>query len=481
MKLHTTFIALLAIAAFFISTTALALSPPNPTADISFNSGGNTGVAAIEAAFNNARRTEETQHGVTANALGNLDLPSQAVWDAMSASERALFLVNAERTARHNVNYPAHGTVLGLPLEGVESNLNMMAENYAEYMAANNFWAHTVPANVSAPPFAGTGSFSRISNHPVIGDGAGTNGGNCRQFLPYAENLHVSASSVMNSPTPSTLIEGAIYGWLYDDAGSAWGHRVAMLLQDQSLSLGSGFNNDRGSAASEGFMGIGFAGRGDGSYSVFDGTAFPSQWNVVWVVMDPAPDPGCNFVLLGGGGGGTPSAEVDIVSSCLAGNGRVDLNIVNNQTASAVYRFEFQGLSARQTTVAFEDWGRMPITGRPAGTYTAEVQRDGQTILTENLTINCNAMAPTVSTPEVTILNACRNNNGYVLFELVNPTASTRPYVIQFDGVPNRSTSAAPFGQTVRATTGRPDGTYNYLVRTGSTVIDTGSITVDCD
>lgn len=299
---------LVAAAAMSLCTSVFALSPPVPTADIPLDkdgnggAAGNGGVAGIEAAFSNARRTEESQHGVTAKALGNLDLPEQGIWDAMTIGERALFLVNAERTARHDVNYPGHGTVLGLPLEGVESNLNTLAEQYAEYMVENDFWDHEVPGTVTAPPFAGTGPFSRISSHPVIGEGVGTGGGDCHQFLPYAENLHVSASSVANAPAPATLIEDAIYGWLYDDAGSDWGHRVTMLLQDKTLSGDSGFNNDRGSADSEGFMGIGLAGRGDGSYTVFDGATFPSQWNVVWLVIDPAPDPACNYSLLAGGG-----------------------------------------------------------------------------------------------------------------------------------------------------------------------------------
>lgn len=184
---------------------------------------------------------------------------------------------------------------------------------------------------------------------------------------------------------------------------------------------------------------------------------------------------------LPGGSGATPTPEVDLVTSCLAGNGRVDLNIVNSYSALSAYRLEFQGLTARQTSVAFEDWGRMPITGRQAGTYSTIVKRDGQTILSESLTFDCNSPSPTVSTPELRIQNACRTSNGYVIFQLVNPTASTRPYVIEFEGVPNRSTSAAPFGQAVRATTGRPDGTYDYLVRTGSTTVDSGQVTVDCD
>ncbi|MFK7994605.1 MAG: CAP domain-containing protein [Granulosicoccus sp.] len=308
MKQTARFNCVLAAWSLLFSTATFALSPPNLLSDINWDVDATTegdqssapgiapgSVEAIEAAFNNARRQEEIQLNVVFNSLGTLDLPSQKVWDAMTPSEKALMITNAERTARDGVNYPNHGTVLGLPLEAVESNLNKLAQDYADYMVDNNFWDHVVPASVTASPFAGTNSFTRISDHPVIGAGAGTAGENCHQFLSAAENLAASAFSVMNAPTPTTLIENAIYSWLYDDASSSWGHRVAMLLQDQSLSGNSGFNNDRGSVTSEGFMGIGVAGRGDGSYTVFDGSNFPSQWAVVWLVMDPAPDANCNF------------------------------------------------------------------------------------------------------------------------------------------------------------------------------------------
>ena len=282
----------LALAVLIQPSLSYALSPPNPSADIPWNAGATVpgSVESVEAAFTHARRQEESQRKITAQALGKLELPVQAEWDAMSPADKALMIANAERTARHEVLYPQHGTVLGLPFEAVESQLNTLAQDYADYMVKHNYWDHGVPASISAPPFAGFDSYSRISEHPVIG-------GDCYQFLPTAENLYVTASSEANAPTPKTLIESAIYGWLYADQGSAWGHRIAMLLQDQILGGDSGFNNDHGSAASEGFMGIGFAGRGDGSYSVFDGKAFPSQWNVVWLMMDPAPLESCDFDL----------------------------------------------------------------------------------------------------------------------------------------------------------------------------------------
>lgn len=292
MKSTLNLVGTLATVALLQPSISYALSPPNPTADIPWNAGATErgSVESVEAAFSHARRQEEIQRNVAANALGKLELPAQAQWDAMTPADKALMITNAERSARHDVLYPKYGTVLGLPFEAVESHLNTLAQNYADYMVTHNYWDHGVPANISAAPFAGLDSFSRISEHAVIG-------GDCRQFLPTAENLYVTASSVANAPTPTTLIESAIYGWLYADKGSAWGHRIAMLLQDRILGGDSGFNNDHGDAASEGFMGIGFAGRGDGTYSVFDGKTFPSQWNVVWLMMDPAPLANCDFGL----------------------------------------------------------------------------------------------------------------------------------------------------------------------------------------
>ena len=179
------------------------------------------------------------------------------------------------------------------------------------------------------------------------------------------------------------------------------------------------------------------------------------------------------------------TVETSFVSSCLAGKGRVDLNIVNTETASSVYTLNF-GPFTRQRTVAFENWARIPITGRPAGNYDVSILRDGAEIYNETLTINCNDQEPTVSAPEVTFVNACIENstgavNGFVLFQMVNPSNASKLYVIEFEGVNNRATSAAAFGQTVRGTAGRPDGLFDYRVRTGSTLVDNGTVEVDCD
>ena len=64
----------------------LAFYPPDPTTDIPWNVGTN-GVADIQAAFNNARVTENNQLGKT---IPMLSLPSQVEWDGVSDGQKAL-------------------------------------------------------------------------------------------------------------------------------------------------------------------------------------------------------------------------------------------------------------------------------------------------------------------------------------------------------------------------------------------------------
>lgn len=172
--------------------------------------------------------------------------------------------------------------------------------------------------------------------------------------------------------------------------------------------------------------------------------------------------------------------EVSLHTSCLAGNGRLDANLLNTDTATSLYELQFEGLSPRQRQVAFEDWGRIRITGRRAGFYSVNVLKDGEPIASETVSFNCDAPEPSVSEPEVTVTSACRSDRGQVFFQMVSPSSSTKGYVIEFEGVSNRSTSAAAYGQARRGTTGRPNGEYDYLVRSGSTVVDEGVVVVDC-
>lgn len=161
-----------------------------------------------------------------------------------------------------------------------------------------------------------------------------------------------------------------------------------------------------------------------------------------------------------------PTPEVVHTVSCIGGRGRVDTTIVNPTGVEAEYRIKFEGLSHRARTVEAGDWWRMPATGRNNGAYLIGVVRDGSAVSVKRVVVDCDD-TPEVS-DEVTVTVACRDGRGYILVQFVNPTNVNRPYVVEFEGVPNRSQTAAPFGAAVRAVTGRSDGIYTLSVTTGA-------------
>lgn len=248
----------------------LDVNPPVFTA--SFN-----GVTDIEAAFNNARRQEEIKLGLAANTIGTLDLPAQAVWDAMSDNAKALYILNDERVDRAGMT----AGVIGLPLQGVESHIDDIAENYGDILHDGDFTGHT---------HDGT-PFERIARDPYIGDTP-----TCHEFMARAENL-AYFSAYSTQPIGATSIplplERAIYNWIYADASSSWGHREAALLQDKDLSNNNllyGYANNYGPATSEGFLGI--HRRGSTEYSPFGSSSFPYSYGVEVVlnIFDPVSD-----------------------------------------------------------------------------------------------------------------------------------------------------------------------------------------------
>lgn len=184
---------------------------------------------------------------------------------------------------------------------------------------------------------------------------------------------------------------------------------------------------------------------------------------------------------------GVPGAlvaeELSPAVSCLAGRGRVDINIVNTTNAAARFRIEFQGLSAREYTVEPRGQWRMPFTGRPNGTYEVKILRDGAPFATETVTVTCGDTAQASSSPELQVVNACRSSNpvgGAVRFQFVNPTDTPKPYVIRFSGRPGRSTTAPSFGQAIRAVNGLADGTYVARIFSGSDIVEQFMVKVAC-
>ena len=108
------------------------------------------------------------------------------------------------------------------------------------------------------------------------------------------------------------------------------------------------------------------------------------------------------------------------------------------------------------------------------------VKRDGVVVSNQTVTVECDSEDPQVTVAEVQLVNACRNGLGYLLFQFANPTSAERTYIIEFANLNNRSNKTQPHGAGVRAVTGRPSGTYDYLVRVGSTTVTEGQVTTDC-
>jgi len=221
-------------------------------------------LATLQTTFNNARAQENSQLGTNIPAL---TVPSQAEWDAKNSNEKALWLINRERLDRG-----VHA------LHGVETNVTGVAQAYASFLLANNKWGHTED---------GRTPWERLEANSTIGA--------CHDFLEMAENLYVAGSSANSFPMG---LEQAVYSWMYEDAGSRWGHRHAILWYP--------YEENGGAGDKEGFGGSGIA--TGGPYSAAFGTTVPYAQVIVMNVFDPCanwdygtqppPVTGPNFLYL---------------------------------------------------------------------------------------------------------------------------------------------------------------------------------------
>lgn len=178
--------------------------------------------------------------------------------------------------------------------------------------------------------------------------------------------------------------------------------------------------------------------------------------------------------------GAAADAQVIPAVTCLGGNGRIDVNIVNGPEA-ATYSVRVGTLSPRVRRVAADDWWRNPITGRPDGSVSVEVKRNGETFWDGRVLVVCDGALRVTTGSEITLLQACRGGNGFVAWQFANPTARPRSYVIQFEGVPGRSSTAAAYGASVRGVSGRPDGIYEASIHVGGVEVWSEPVTVACD
>ena len=263
-----------------------AITPPNLSVGLTWDDWWeSTTVASIETQFNAGRRHEEANRGLSGGTLGNLDLPSDFL--NLDYKEQALILLNAERDARHNVNYPGSGTVLGLPFEGCEEDLSAVAQSHANDMQNNDFLGHTGSD--------GQSSYTRITSaFPSCTEGT-------------AENI------AWNSFTGSGFICGvalAIYNFIYDDACCLWGHRILCLRQSTTT------NNYNGTSRF-GMVGFGRSTGVNGDYFVMD-------------FFDPIPT--CTYNEINfetGQGGGSCPDDISLSGTITTGTYQADLSVTS--------------------------------------------------------------------------------------------------------------------------------------------------------
>lgn len=262
---------------------------------------------------------------------------------------------------------------------------------------------------------------------------------------------------------------GASFGtWNLINLGSGGTVRLTS-GQPQTLDVTAGINQAWRMSPRSGFLPGNFRCSGDsGAFDVSTPTELSG-------VLSPGDTVTCGYSVV-------PDLPEGIFPTitCLAGNGRVDVNVLNTDTVSHEYRLEVGTLAPRVRTVAAKDWWRSPVTGRPDGPISIVLLRDGVTILDRLMEVSCDTN-PAVTIPQIQILPACRGGNGFVAWQFANPTATSRSYIITFDGVPNRSTTAGPYGASVRGVSGRQDGTYNYRITSDGVVLVQSSVTVACD
>lgn len=159
--------------------SAATCGPPssNPSADIQPNYSNEQGAIAE---INLAR----AQEGVPA-----LNLPAN--YYSMAPSDRAYFLINAERVDR------------GLPgFSGNDANLGQVASNHSKVLNDFNLFAHVTAVDGSPS--------TRITQAPGVSG-------------------HSSGWGEIIAQDPGGLAAGSVFLWMYDDSVEGWGHRDIIL------------------------------------------------------------------------------------------------------------------------------------------------------------------------------------------------------------------------------------------------------------
>ncbi len=189
----------------------------NLTTNIAWTGMYNISVTDMQTIFNNGRTQENIQLGTS---LPSITFPSQLEWDAKTNSEKVLWIVNKEREDRGLI-----------PWEAENANVTSVAQSYAQYMLDNDVFGHNYNGTPVSRLTAGVPGYSLCNNSALPAECIGQIGA--------------------NGAGPSDLtriVEVCIYMWIYQDAGSSWGHREMVF---------SITTDDGGQSGKEGLFGVG--------------------------------------------------------------------------------------------------------------------------------------------------------------------------------------------------------------------------------
>ena len=207
---------------------------------------GTATVETVETGYNYGRQQENYLLGT---AIPNIDFPSETVWNTMTVNQKALWIVNEERTAR------------GLmPFEDTAQQLITIAQDYTQFLVDNDTTGHR--ADDKSPEI-------RLRENPDIDV--------CMQR--FAENIGYVFSGY--SVPPSCALERMIYWLIYEDSIAGWGHRKAFFHET--------YTDYSGVIGKEGLLGTGFV---IGQNFVYNGFT----WNYVAMSTFNMTDPCSSWI-----------------------------------------------------------------------------------------------------------------------------------------------------------------------------------------
>ena len=177
---------------------------------------------------------------------------TQDQWDALSDNEKGLYLSNKERIDRGIAPYAA-----------VARQVSDVAEDYATYLLQVE---QTLAHVTTQARWTGSGRSSSSCCDPY--DRLAAALGSQKEFFTFSENLAwTSTGSTSAFPEP---IAWSVYSWIYDDSGSAWGHRHFSLAE---------LSDNAGDAGAEGLAGFGVARGSGGTYVVMNVADEAAGWD----------------------------------------------------------------------------------------------------------------------------------------------------------------------------------------------------------